>query len=662
MIRLERLSSVFLSAISLAAASQSLSQTNTATVPVRIEVDAQRSSPMPALMRAGVFTFKAEPPAYALNQWLAEMRPGVVEIDIGGTVFQQADDADDAVQRARRLLPLLKRITAAGGEPLLAITRIPIWLSSRPRALETADGDVVPKAAVVAPRDGNEWAALVSRVVAELKQGLGKTPDIKIGWEPDQSAWQGSEAEFFAFYRDTARGVKRADANARVGGPGVSALYNGKGGDGAAPMIPRFLRYCAETPLVEGGTGSTNNISNKRLPVDFLIWHQFGSEAVLSWELAANQARAWLKEANYPESTELVIGEWSSWYAWPQASSPEQDQPSAAAYVVAALAAMERAKISRAAYTSLIEQREVEAQAFIGSFGLFSNQFIKKPSYWAFQAVGRLGGTRLQARSNDPLVSVIAGLPLAQASAKEVALVVAVSTPNERSLQRALMAKALSAGATLDQLRRELNAKQIERLTSGQMKPEELRVSDTLRRALSSAVLEVTPLAQQSRAQSGKSRSITLDLSGFDSSKSTLEIWRIDSRHANAYALRERIADHLNKRLQQEKQTLPQGLSSRLQERGDTLENVEAFKQVMNARNREEALAQRPAAQRRALRGMADESQNYVHERLAVVGAEINAWPELAFKADAVAPLRVGNSIQFDMEDDSVALIRVIAR
>lgn len=625
-------------------------QTSTASVPVRLEVDAQRSSPMPSLMRAGIFIFKAEPPAYAMNQWLAEMRPGVVEIDIGGTVFQQADDADDAVQRARRLLPLLKRITAAGGEPLLAITRIPIWLSSQPRSLQTADGDVVPKAAVVAPRDGNEWAALVSRVVTEWKQGLGKTPDIKIGWEPDQSAWQGTEAEFFAFYRDTARGVKRADANARVGGPGVSALYNGKGGDGAAPMIPRFLRYCADTPLVEG--------SSRRLPVDFLIWHQFGSEAVLSWDLAARQARTWLKEAGYPESTELVIGEWSSWYAWPQASSPEHDQPGAAAYVVAALAAMERAKVSRAAYTSLTEQREVEAQPFIGSFGLFSNQFIKKPSYWAFQAVGRLGGTRLQSRSSDALVSVIAGQP----SAQEVAVVVAVSTPNERSLQRALLAKALSAGATIDQLRGELNPRQIERLTSGQMKPDELRAGEPLRRALSSAALEVVPLAQQSRAQSGKLRSITLELSGFDAGKSALEIWRIDSRHANAYALRDRIGEHLNKRLQQEKQSLPQGLTRRLQERGDTPENVEAFKQVMNARNRDEALAQRPLAQRRALRGMADESQNYVYERLAVVGQEINAWPELMFKPDAVLPQRVGNLIQFDMEDESVALIRVIAR
>jgi Glycosyl hydrolases family 39 len=653
--RFKRLSVGLLCGLCFATAN---AQNNSASVPVRIDVDAQRSSPMPALMRAGIFTFKAEPPAYALNQWLTEMRPGVVEIDIGGTVFQQADDADDAVLRARRLLPLLKRITAAGGEPLLAITRIPIWLSSKPRSLETADGDVVPKAAVVAPRDGNEWAALVTRVVTEWKQGLGKTPDIKIGWEPDQSAWQGTEADFFAFYRDTARGVKRADPNARVGGPGVSALYNGKGGDGAAPLIPRFLRYCADTPLFENDSKGSSGISNRRLPVDFLIWHQFGSEAVLSWDLAANQARAWLKEADYPESTELVIGEWSSWYAWPQASSPEQDQPGAAAYVVASLAAMERAKVSRAAYTSLIEQREVEAQPFIGSFGLFSNQFIKKPSYWAFQAVGRLGGTRLQARSSDPLVSVIAG----QASAQEVALVVAVSTPNERSLQRALMAKALSAGATIDQLRRELNPKQIERITQGQMKPDELRASEPLRRALSSAALEVTPLAQQSRAQSGKSRSITLELTGFDASKSTLEIWRIDSRHANAYALRERISEHLNKRLQQEKQSLPQGLSRRLQERGDTPENVEAFKQVMNARNREEALAQRPPAQRRALRGMADESQNYVHERLAVVGQEINAWPELAFKASAAVPQRVGKLIQFDIEDDSVALIRVIAR
>lgn len=321
---------------------------------VKINIDAQRTSAMPGLMRAGVFTFKANPPDYALQQWLTELRPGVVEIDIGGSVFQMADDPEDVLQRTRNLLPLLKRIRAAGGEPVLAITRIPVWLSSRPKALETVEGDVVPKASIVAPRDGNEWSALVSRMVGVLKQGLGRTPDIKIGWEPDQSAWQGSEAEFFAFYRDTVSGVKRADPAARVGGPSVSALFNGKGGESAPALLPRFLRYCAATPLPE--------LRMQRLPVDFLIWHQFGTDAVQAWDLAATQARTWLKDAGYPETTELFIGEWSSWLAWPSPESAEQDSPALAAYIVASLTAMERAGIGRAAFTSLLEQREVEGK------------------------------------------------------------------------------------------------------------------------------------------------------------------------------------------------------------------------------------------------------------------------------------------------------------
>ena len=106
---------------------------------VHIAVHAVKTQPMPAVLRAGVFTFKSDPPDYAMRQWLADMRAGVVEIDIGESVFQLAENADDAEHRARQLIPLLARIYAAGGEPVLAITRIPIWLSSRPQALNTVD-------------------------------------------------------------------------------------------------------------------------------------------------------------------------------------------------------------------------------------------------------------------------------------------------------------------------------------------------------------------------------------------------------------------------------------------------------------------------------------------------------------------------------------------
>jgi hypothetical protein len=614
----------------------------------QIEVDAQRSTPMPAVMRPGVFTFKPDPPADALQDWLTQMRPGVVEIDIGGPVFQQAVDTADAVRRARALLPMLKRIRAAGGEPVLAITRIPLWLSSRPNATDPIAGDVVPKGSVVAPRDAGEWADLVAAVVTDLKQGLGASPDYKIGWEPDQSAWQGSEADFFNFYRDTVRGVRRADAQARVGGPSVSALYNGKGGEGAPPMIPRFLRYCADTPLPDLGL--------KRLPVDFLVWHQFGTDAVLAWDLAARQARAWLRDAGYPERTELFIGEWSSWSAWPQPQSPEHDQPALAAYIVASLAAMDAAGVGRAAFTSLVEQREVEGQPFIGSFGLYTQQFVRKPAFWAFQAVSRLGGTRVAARSSDPLVAVIAGRP----SAGEVALVVAAASPHPRALQRSFIAKALAAGAGFDELRRALDARQLERLAAGDMAPDEVRGGEGLRRALAQAAAEVVPLARRSATRRGRPQPVVIDLSGFDGA--TAELWRIDSRHANAFALRERISGLLQQRLAQEKQALAQGLLRRFEAQGYRGEQIEAFKQVMNSRNREAALAGRAPQERTAVRALADESQAYIGERLWVVGQEVNAWPELAFRAHERGLKLQDRRLTFEMEDDSVVLVRITSR
>ena len=614
---------------------------------VHIAVHAVKTQPMPAVLRAGVFTFKSDPPDYAMRQWLADMRAGVVEIDIGESVFQLAENADDAEHRARQLIPLLARIYAAGGEPVLAITRIPIWLSSRPQALNTVDGDNVPIAAIVSPRNAEEWATLVGRVVGALRSGLGRTPDIKIGWEPDQSAWQASEADYFAFYRDTARGIKRADPKARVGGPGVSALYNGKGGEGASPLLPRFLRYCASTPMPDLGLA--------RIPVDFVVWHQFGTDAALSWALAANQVRAWLKDTGYPASTDLMIGEWSSWLAWPSPQSPEQDQPSSAAYVVSSLLAMERAGIRHAAFTSLLEQREVEGQAFIGSFGLFTNQFIKKPAYWGFAALGKLGATRVDAHSSDPLVSAVAGRP----NARELSLVVSTSTPGNRALLRTLIARMLASGVTLEQIQRELKLHQLEALLAGDIDAKALRLSPALALAAEAAATEVAPLYRSSQGVRGQMRAVRVDVSDWDLDGAQLEVWRVDSRHANAIAHSGRIGPLLRQRLQEEKQNLPQGLLRRVKERGYSDEHITMFKQTMEARNRDAALAERAPSERRAVRAIADEAQRFIHERLATIGQEINAWPELGFKSSGAAR-RTGQQIEFDMEADSVVLLRIV--
>lgn len=644
MMRLPFFAQIFMGVLLGATGLQAADDPSTST---KVTVQVSKTSPMPAVLKAGVFTFKPTPPDYAMQQWLTEMRPGVVEIDIGGPVFQMAEDAEDALVRVRRLLPMLKRIQAAGAEPVLAISRIPVWLSSKPQALDPVEGDVVPKASVMAPRNSQEWTELVSKVVAELKSGLGRTPDIKVGWEPDQSAWQGSETDFFNFYRDTVRGVKKADPTARVGGPSVSALFNGKGGENMAAMLPRFLQYCATTPAPELGW--------KRLPVDFVVWHQFGTDAVLSWNLASSQVRTWLQEAGYPANTPTLIGEWSSWLAWPSPESAEQDRPALAAYIVASLAAMEKAGIDRAAFTSLMEQREVEGQAFIGSFGLFTNQFIKKPSYWAFHAIGKLGSTRLEARSNNPLVSVIAGKP----NAKEIGMVIATSVPGDKALLRSLVAKLLSTGLTLEQIKRDMDVRQLERLLSGDVTVESIKATPHLKQALSTALQDLLPLSQAARTARNAPRSVQLELPQVDLSKYRIELWRIDSTHANAVEHTSRINSYVLQRLQQEKQTLPQGLLRRMQEKGYKDEHIEWFKQTMGARNRESALAARPTTERRIVRSMADEAQGYIHDRMGAIGQEVNAWPELAFKATNTLTAN-GNTLEFDMEADSVVYVRMV--
>ncbi|HWI14143.1 MAG TPA: hypothetical protein VNT02_07795, partial [Burkholderiales bacterium] len=272
-----------------------------------VDISAKTPAPLPFLFRAGVFTYAPVPPPEPLRLLTQDLKAGTVEFDLGRLAFRDAVDAADVLYRARILVPRLQAVREAGGEVVLAFTQIPLWLSSRSTSVQLLAGDILRVGNVSPPRDGTEWAALVQRVVQQMRSDLQFSPRYKVGWEPDGQSWQGTEAEFFTFYRDTAIGIRMGDPNAKVGGPSVSALYNGRGTED--PMLRRFIRYCAATPV--------SNLGWTRLPLDFLVWHQFESNHLTSWANAARQAKQWLADGGYSTGTELLIGEWSSWRSFP---------------------------------------------------------------------------------------------------------------------------------------------------------------------------------------------------------------------------------------------------------------------------------------------------------------------------------------------------------
>lgn len=620
---------------------------------ITVKVSADRATPMPYLFRTGIFTFRALPPRYVRDLLLHELKPGTVEIDVGEIAFKDAESAADLIQRLSVLTPWLRAIVAAGGEPVIAFTEVPLWLSSRPDALAAVKGDIVRVGNVSPPRDPKAWSALIAQVVRYFKDEQKLNLRYKIGWEPDQGSWQGTEQEYFEFYRDTVRGVRMADARARVGGPAVSALYNSKAGTAWPPMLYRFLEYCSKTPLPE--------INARRVPIDFIVWDQFNTDFLTDWSAAAGQIRDWLKRFGYATDTELLVGEWSSWEQWPSNASAEQDDPFIASYIVSSLYGMDRAGITRAAFTSLLEQREEEGEQFIGSFGIVTNQFIKKPSFWAFKSLAMLGTQRLPVTSNHPMIVGIAG----RSGISDLAVVIADHPLAEKVLLHAAIGGLLAKGYTLPDLQAALrDEKTIVSLLRGDRAVADLHLPAKLAGDLET---QITGMQQQRRWADELARTpakIHLSFAALPWSSVSYEIYRIDSRHANPKRVRREINNFVTNRLAKYKASLEGDVTRRLNQEGYDTDDVATLKDIMRQADKESALARLPAAEQPRVAAMARSMETLINERFAEVGAAVNEWPEVVMAPTATGQLTAasGYALDVEMEPYSVLLVKLHRR
>jgi hypothetical protein len=174
-----------------------------------------------------------------------------------------------------------------GGHVMVQIYGIPAWLSVS-KDIEVLTNNL-PNYAKYPPKDYNEWADIVSATIRRLaKLGLEHVDYYEIFGEPNAgSTWYGQRMpckngsnglvygckpnelghntaqvihEFFKIYKSTVIGIKRVDAEARIGGMGV--IPN--------PSGIWWTRFFAEY------------IKSNALPLDFYSWHWYGIDRALS--------------------------------------------------------------------------------------------------------------------------------------------------------------------------------------------------------------------------------------------------------------------------------------------------------------------------------------------------------------------------------------------
>lgn len=246
------------------------------------------------------------------------------------------------------------------------------------------------KGNVTKPKDPNKWADLIRALVTHFKERYGE--DEVRSWyfevwnEPNltDGFFVGTQQDYFDLYATTARAVKSVSSAYRVGGPATAGCA----------WLPEFIGYCAKNEV----------------PVDFVSTHDYAVDVghldetgnagtVFSHNpqtISGNVARMREQIAASPmPNLELHFTEWSASYT---PTDPIHDSYHSAAFILDKLKQSGTAAQSMSywVFTDIFEEAGPRFTPFHGGFGLLNYQDVRKPAFFAYQFLNRLGPTELE--------------------------------------------------------------------------------------------------------------------------------------------------------------------------------------------------------------------------------------------------------------------------
>lgn len=270
----------------------------------------------------------------------------------------------------------------AGIRPFVALSFMPSALARSKETIFWWRGHIAP------PRDQNKWNALVREFIRHClnRYGLEEVSSwyFEVWNEPDLSGvcWAGSKQEYFQFYAETAKTIKSISPRLRVGGPamGYGSLWNDN-------WTEEFIAFC----------------SDRQAPLDFFSFHVYSEYPSLKEEQpklttlmpptfyldSVKRLRSKLAATALPD-LELHMTEWNfSLYD----RNLIHDTMFMGAFVVhhalQTLGTLE--SLAYWSFTDVFEESQVPSSMLYGGFGLMNRNGLKKPSYYAFKLLAKLG-------------------------------------------------------------------------------------------------------------------------------------------------------------------------------------------------------------------------------------------------------------------------------
>lgn len=275
-------------------------------------------------------------------------------------------------------------ILSIGMKPFVELGFMPSAMASGPQTIFWWRGNVTP------PRDYEKWEALIRNLTQHWTERYGekevKSWYFEVWNEPNLSPgfWSGTQAEYFKLYDYAVRGIKSVNKEYKVGGPATAG----------AAWVPETIEFCEKNSV----------------PIDFISTHTYGVKqgfldeygttgTILDkneWAVSGDvlNSRKQISNSTKP-NLELHYTEWSSSYT---PADPVHDSYHQAAYILEKLKQVGNAANSMSywVFTDIFEEAGVRFTPFHGGFGLLNYQGIKKPAYYSYYLLNKLGETELQ--------------------------------------------------------------------------------------------------------------------------------------------------------------------------------------------------------------------------------------------------------------------------
>lgn len=274
-------------------------------------------------------------------------------------------------------------LLSIGMKPFVELGFMPNALASGPQTIFWWKGNVTP------PKDYNKWSGLIKNLIQHFTERYGatevKTWYFEVWNEPNLSPgfWSSTQDEYFKLYKYTVQAIKNVNKEYRVGGPATAG----------AAWVPEMIQFCAKNSL----------------PLDFISTHSYGvnqgyldeygnSGTILSrnkWSVSGDviNSRKQISNSSMP-NLELHYTEWSASYT---PADPIHDSYHEAAYILEKLKQVGNAPNSMSywVFTDIFEEPGPRFTPFHGGFGLLNYQSIKKPAYYSYAFMNKLGETEL---------------------------------------------------------------------------------------------------------------------------------------------------------------------------------------------------------------------------------------------------------------------------